>query len=534
VRRLRRAGTAAWVAAVVTATLVALASVASVAALVVPVAAAGAAAAPLPAPRIVGGNGVVTERDVTIVGDSILLGATDTIRTTLLASGWDPTIATFPGLPLGVGKELLRERREAGLITNVVVIHLGNNLPDGVDTFARDIETTMGYLSSVPFVVWMNVQTFQPSRVHVNAALNAAAERHPSMRILDWNGAVIAHPEWSAGTNPHLSGSGRRGMAALIDEELARILASGATCRPATNPPGSPTTPGASTTPGPAPATGWLLDSTGRVHALEGAPLLGDLTTVGATRAPVAIAATADGGGYWIIDTAGAVYGFGSARYSGGINGLALTGAPRAIVPARVGTTPDGATSDGYWVLAADGGVFSFGTARFEGSLGATRLNAPIVAIAPNGAAAGGYWLVGADGGVFAFGGARFHGSLPGTRLQAPITAAAVRPQGDGYWLFGTDGGVFAFGGARFHGSLPGLGRCFTPTAVDVHPTASGGGYWIATAEGTVFAFGDAAAPAGPAPALADGVTAVDLALRSPWPAAEAPAPAAAAAAAAA
>ncbi len=491
-KRLITAATAVWVGA---ACLGVLASPTS----------AGATGAPLPAPRVTGGTGAVTERDVTIVGDSILLGATETIRTTLVDSGWDPTIATFPGLPLGVGKELLRERREAGLITNVVVIHLGNNLPDGVATFERDLETTMGYLEGVPFVVWMTVQTFQPSRVRVNAALMAAAERYPSIRIINWDGAVSAHPEWSAGTNPHLSGSGRIGMAALINDELERILASDTTCRASTN-------PAARVSPAPAAGSGWLLDSAGRVHALGGARLFGDLTTLGVTRPPVAITAAPRGDGYWILDTAGAVYGFGTARYAGGVNGLPLVGPPRSIV--ALDQAGDAGSASGYWILASDGGVFAFGEARFEGSLGGMRLNAPIVAMASR-PGNGGYWLVGSDGGVFAFGAARFHGSAASVALRAPVRSAAVRPQGDGYWLYGDDGGVFAFGGAGFHGSLPGLGRCFTPSAVQVRPTGTGGGYWIAASDGELFSFGDAGALGPPVPALDPGVTAVDLAIRS-------------------
>ena len=62
--------------------------------------------------------------------------------------------------------------------------------------------------------------------------------------------------------------------------------------------------------------------------------------------------------------------------------------------------------------MASDGGVFTFGDAVYAGSLGATKLNAPIVAIGigfdlahPN------YTLVAADGGVFTFGTAPFFGS---------------------------------------------------------------------------------------------------------------------------
>jgi hypothetical protein len=39
------------------------------------------------------------------------------------------------------------------------------------------------------------------------------------------------------------------------------------------------------------------------------------------------------------------------------------------------------ATADGggYWLVGADGGVFAFGDARFHGSLAGTRLSGPVV-----------------------------------------------------------------------------------------------------------------------------------------------------------
>lgn len=88
---------------------------------------------------------------------------------------------------------------------------------------------------------------------------------------------------------------------------------------------------------------------------------------------------------------------------------------------------PPPAPAAGYWLAAKDGGVFSFGTAAFHGSLGATHLNAPIIAMAPT-PSGHGYWLIGSDGGVFTFGGAAFEGSLGAVHLNAPIDSAAARP----------------------------------------------------------------------------------------------------------
>jgi hypothetical protein len=74
--------------------------------------------------------------------------------------------------------------------------------------------------------------------------------------------------------------------------------------------------------------------------------------------------------------------------------------------------------------VASDGGIFAFGDAAYEGSMGATHLNAPVVAIAgtPDGQ---GYWEAGSDGGVFNFGHAGYSGSMGGTHLNAPVVAIA-------------------------------------------------------------------------------------------------------------
>jgi hypothetical protein len=69
--------------------------------------------------------------------------------------------------------------------------------------------------------------------------------------------------------------------------------------------------------------------------------------------------------------------------------------------------------------------VFAFGDAAFAGSMGATRLDAPMVAIAANPDGSG-YWSAAADGGVFAFGDAPFLGSMVGTKLNGPVTGMAT------------------------------------------------------------------------------------------------------------
>ena len=211
-----------------------------------------------------------------------------------------------------------------------------------------------------------------------------------------------------------------------------------------------------------------------------GAPALGDLSTSSPNLPVVALASTADGGGYWLVASDGGVFSYGDAAFHGSTGGLTL-------VQPIVGMAADAATG-GYWLVASDGGVFAF-DAPFDGSQGGQPLNQPIVGMAatPDG---GGYWLVASDGGIFSFGDAAFHGSTGSLALNAPVVGMAPTPDGGGYWLVASDGGIFGFGDAAFHGSTGSL--ALNAPVVGMAATGDGGGYWLVALDGGVFNFGDA------------------------------------------
>ncbi len=211
-----------------------------------------------------------------------------------------------------------------------------------------------------------------------------------------------------------------------------------------------------------------------------GASQLGDLSAGSPNRPVVAMATTADGGGYWLVASDGGVFSYGDAAFHGSTGGLVLT-------QPVVGMAADPAT-DGYWLVASDGGIFAF-DAPFDGSEGGQPLDQPIVGMAST-RDGGGYWLVARDGGVFSFGDAAFHGSEGGQPLNAPVVGIAATGDGGGYWLVASDGGIFSFGDAAFHGSEG--GQPLNAPVVGIAATGDGGGYWLVALDGGVFNFGDA------------------------------------------
>lgn len=261
------------------------------------------------------------------------------------------------------------------------------------------------------------------------------------------------------------------------------------------------------------PSSGyWLVGRDGGVFAFGSAMYYGSLPGTpptpgcfpgaahcGPVLPVVAMASTADGGGYWLVTAIGQVFPYGNAMSYGSIPGPLN----RPIV--GMATTPDG---KGYWLVGEDGGIFAFGDATYAGSLPGDGVEvSDIVGIAAT-ADGGGYWLVGSDGGVFAFGNGQFAGSLPGSRIHpaAPIVgiASSAGPAcpppatspsclaiaNPGYWLVGADGGIFAFGAATFYGSMG--GKPLAKPVVGMAPTMDGHGYWLTGADGGVFSFGDA------------------------------------------
>ena len=220
---------------------------------------------------------------------------------------------------------------------------------------------------------------------------------------------------------------------------------------------------------------GWVLEASGRVHELGGAPNLGDAA---ASASPaVDLVATRDGKGYWVVRADGTVSAHGSAGHFGDLSGFALARPAIALAP-----TP---TGKGYVILGQDGGVFAFGDAGFFGSVpGVSPLAAARTTAVEIQVASAGYRIIHDDGGVFAFGNASFIGSVPGVlrgrSLDRPIVAAVDDGNG-AYAMVGGDGGVFAFG-MSFHGSIAGV------AGTDIVGAAGdrAGGYALLDTDGTV------------------------------------------------
>jgi hypothetical protein len=147
---------------------------------------------------------------VTAVGDSVMLGAVDTLHEEI------PNLTVLDArgsrqAPEAIG--VLRQLRASGKLGDVVIVHIGDN---GTFT-AEEFDEMMGVLSGVRKVLVVNVTIPDGhSWVPNNEVLADGVRRHPDKAVLvDWYAASAGHPEyfWDG---LHLTPQGARAYADTI------------------------------------------------------------------------------------------------------------------------------------------------------------------------------------------------------------------------------------------------------------------------------------------------------------------------------
>lgn len=151
------------------------------------------------------------------IGDSVMLGArpcmqqrgyvVDAKGSRQVYAGAE-TLAALPTLP------------------RWVVTHFGTN--GGLDD--RGLDALMAVLGPRRHVIMMTVQlpdgtdryTFEN---RTNEAIRRMPTRYPNVKVVDWNKASTAHPEWTWGDGIHLTPAGCKAFTALLEPAVRQPLA---------------------------------------------------------------------------------------------------------------------------------------------------------------------------------------------------------------------------------------------------------------------------------------------------------------------
>jgi hypothetical protein len=152
---------------------------------------------------------------VMAIGDSVMLGAT---RELAQAMG-SLTIDAAIGRHVGSVIDIVRERREAGLLSEVIVVHVGNK---GLFN-AKKLDEMLTEMADRRRVIVVNLKVPRAWQDPNNAVLAEGIKRYPNAVLVDWYAATADHPEYFWDDGMHLRPEGARLFAQLIAAQVGAL-----------------------------------------------------------------------------------------------------------------------------------------------------------------------------------------------------------------------------------------------------------------------------------------------------------------------
>ncbi len=146
------------------------------------------------------------------IGDSVMLGASYYFR----KIGLDVDVDAKIGRQVSTAINLLKTRKDANLLSPVVLIHLGNN---GTFT-AKQFDEMMAVLHDVPRVIFLNTKVPRKWQDPNNTALVQGVKKYPNAMLIDWNAASNEHIEWFWNDGIHLRPEGAQVYVNLIAQYI--------------------------------------------------------------------------------------------------------------------------------------------------------------------------------------------------------------------------------------------------------------------------------------------------------------------------
>ncbi|MFE1522634.1 acyltransferase family protein [Schaalia turicensis] len=158
-----------------------------------------------PATGVCGANAVM-------IGDSVTLGATETLKEVLPNSVVDGKVSR----QFTAGAEVFAQRQALGEKPRVLIYALGSNGAIGGEA---DIQKLVDAAQGLP-VYFVTNRSPLPAQNPNNELLKAYAASHPNVGIIDWWAATEGHEEFLRDDGIHLTPTGQQHFATLIQQAL--------------------------------------------------------------------------------------------------------------------------------------------------------------------------------------------------------------------------------------------------------------------------------------------------------------------------
>jgi lysophospholipase L1-like esterase len=170
---------------------------------------------------------------VVLVGDSIMVGASQDVTRTLERERWTVHVDAVGGSAiLGSYAVVNWPDRIDGIVKkqrpDAVVVELGTN-DCGCAHTANGIDAIMKRLRTVDRVYWVNVREDSPipdDPAAMNNAIEQAQDRWPNMHVIDYDQRFKGHTNWVQPDRIHPNERGNQELAKLIEDALPRVRAS--------------------------------------------------------------------------------------------------------------------------------------------------------------------------------------------------------------------------------------------------------------------------------------------------------------------
>ena len=149
---------------------------------------------------------------VFLLGDSVMVGATPELLKRLPKLSIDSQV----GRQLSKGIQILAERKNNGLLSDTVIIHLGNNSPVN----ANQMATLVNLLGDTKKIIFVNLKLPRNYESANNRLFSDIANKNKNVSVIDWRENSMNAKNIFGKDGIHLTANGAKLYAGLISEVL--------------------------------------------------------------------------------------------------------------------------------------------------------------------------------------------------------------------------------------------------------------------------------------------------------------------------
>ena len=153
---------------------------------------------------------------MTAVGDSVLLAARDAVQSTLPKSQVDASVSRQSSAVF----ERIRDRRAAGKLGDVVIIHTGTN---GIVDLG-ELQDLLTLLKDRSRVILVTPKAQRPWIAQATNAIKIAGKKFEdgNVRVADWQVYAAGHRDWFYSDGIHTKSEGSQQYANMLRSVMRR------------------------------------------------------------------------------------------------------------------------------------------------------------------------------------------------------------------------------------------------------------------------------------------------------------------------